>query len=67
MDRDVNNSLGTLLGRTQWTKILIPVVVFLVVAGVVSALVLTGTIQGDAVRSSSESLPTTIPTIKIMP
>ncbi|MGI5939379.1 MAG: hypothetical protein ACOX8V_01610 [Thermoleophilia bacterium] len=42
-------------------------IVLLLVVGIVSVLVLTGLVQGDAVRLAPEGLPTTVPTIEIAP
>jgi hypothetical protein len=46
---------------------LVPIAVFLVVTVVLSALVLSGTVQGQAERDSSGEAPTTVSTVIIVP
>lgn len=62
-----DDSAERLPRRAWWSAVIAPIIVLLLVIGIVSVLVLTGLVQGDAVRLAPEGLPTTVPTIEIAP
>jgi len=53
--------------RSWWQDLLLPVLVLIVTVGVISALVLTGVVQGDASREVPVNAPTTLPTVEVAP
>jgi len=53
--------------RSWWRTLLLPVVVLLVIVGIVSALMFSGALQGDAVREAPSDAPTTVPTVEVAP
>ncbi len=53
--------------RSWWQDMLLPVLVLIVIVGVISALVLTGIVQGDESRRAPADAPTTLPTVEVVP
>ena len=59
--------LGTASGRSLLLQVVAPVASLLVVVGIISALVLTGMVQGDESLRPPMEPASTVPTIQIVP